>query len=142
MRFAALIERLPDGSWRGWIPAVPEVRVTAPTSAAAEEDLAGALERHVRATWGAGTFAKLAEIRALTIDVRRREVPAQTPPDDAARRRTLARLDAVLDEGATLPRGVLDAVFRYRRELADAVEPAPEEDGLPPNVVLFVPRES
>lgn len=145
MRFAALVERLPAGGWQAWVPALPEVRVTAATSAAAEELLVGALEAHVRARWAAGTMTTGPEIRALTIDVRRRAAPAQAVPDEAARRRTVARLDAVLDEGATLPRAILDAVFRYRRELAESTDDGADGGegvaALPPNVVLFAPRE-
>ena len=141
MRFAALLERLPGGTWRAWVPALPEVHVEASTATAAEEDLARALESYVRDRWAAGTLVAPPEIRAFAVEIRRRTGAPPPAPGEEERRRTLARLDVLLEPGVSLPQGVLDAVFRYRRELVDAADdgPPPEEpeDGLPPNVLLF-----
>ncbi|MCL4807797.1 MAG: hypothetical protein KJ062_08380 [Thermoanaerobaculia bacterium] len=144
MRVAALLERTASG-WRGWAPALPGVEVQAPTASAAEEDLARAIEVHVRERWADGTFVAPPEIVAFAVDVRRRRLPERAVVGDEERDRTLAQLDGRLDGSVRLPRAVLDAVFRYRRELVDAAgdepEPEPEGEALPPNVVLFTPRD-
>ncbi len=141
MRFAALLERLPGGGWRATVPALPQILVEADTASAAEEALARALEAHVRERWSAGTLVAPPELRAFTVEVRRRAGLTPPAPGEEERRRTLSSLDALLEPGVSLPQGVLDAVFRYRRELVDAADdgPPPEEpdDGLPPNVLLF-----
>ena len=142
MRFAALIERTSSG-WTAWIPALPEVRAEAATAAAAEEAIALALERHLHEQRARGAFPAAPEIRAFSVDVRTR-APGQAPPaTDADRLRLLASLDAVLSDGAFIPRAVLDTVFRFRRELLDSLPDAPDAlEDLPPNVVPFSPRES
>lgn len=149
MRLAALLERTASG-WRGWVPALPGVEVEAPAASAAEEELARAVQAHVRQAWTAGELSGRPDIRCFSIDVRLRPAAGERHPprqDEDEKRRTLERLDAVLSEGATLPRAVLNAVFAYRRDVRESLPedewetPAEPEPRLPENVVLFPSRE-
>ena len=149
MRLAALLERTPSG-WRGWVPAIPGLEVEGPTSAAVEEDLARALERHLRERWAAGTFEAPPDLRCFNVEIRLRPRYDERRPlerqGEEEKRRTLRRLDAVLADGARLPSGLLNAVFEYRREVRDALPDELEEEpsspaGPTPNVVTFMPRK-
>lgn len=144
MKIAALLERTAAG-WRGWVPALPGVEVEALTASAAEEALARAVEVHVRQAWTAGELSGRPDIRCFSIDVRLRPAAQDRPLErqgEDEKRRTLRHLDAVLSEGATLPRAVLNAVFAYRRDVRDSLPDEEDEaPALPENVVLFPSRE-
>lgn len=149
MRFAALMERT-DSGWTAWLPAIPGVRVEAATAAAAEEDLATALQAHLRSRLLSAEIQAFPEVHAFSIEVRTRREDAPRRPlerqTDEEKRMTIHRLDAVLADGARLPSWFTNAVFRYRREVHDDLceeddGPAAAEHEGDENIVPFVPRE-